>query len=295
MYVIAGATGNIGRRIAGRLLAEGKDVKVIGRDTGRLEPLVNERAVACVGDLGDRGFLSETFSGARAAFLLIPPEYQAENVREFQNRIGETISTALERSSIEYVVNLSSLGAHLPERTGPILGLHDQEQRLNKLEGIHILHLRPTYFMENLFPNIDLIKHQGINGTSLKGDLEFPIIATQDVAEAASRHLLELDFSGKSVRELLGPRDMSMNEMTRILGEAIAKPDLPYVQFAYEDQEKAMTDMGISADMARALTELDKSMNEEYGVVGTARTKENTTPTSFEEFARVFAGAYNAG
>jgi uncharacterized protein YbjT (DUF2867 family) len=293
MYVITGATGNIGRRIAENLLARGEEVKVVGRSAKRLQPLVDKGATACIGSLEDPVFLTGAFSGCKAAFLMIPPDFQAEDFRGYQNRVGESLVNALKDSGLEYVVNLSSLGAHLSEGTGPILGLHDQEERLNRIGRVNIVHLRPTYFMENLLQNINLIKHQGINGSPLKGDAAFPLIATKDIAEVAGEYLLSLDFSGKSVRELLGPKDMTMNEMTRIIGKAIGKPDLPYVQFPYDEAEKAMVQMGISRDMAKRYVELNKSINDGFAIAGTPHTKENTTPTTFEEFAGFFADVYN--
>ena len=174
IYAITGATGNIGRRIAESLLAKGKEVRVIGRNAERLQALVDKGAQPFVGDLEDSQFLTKAFSGAGAAYLMIPPHFQAEDFRAYQNRVGESIAKALKNSSIKYALNLSSLGAHLPERTGPILGLYDQEQRLNQIPGVHMVHLRPTYFMENLFHNLDLIKHQGINGSPLIPNLAIP-------------------------------------------------------------------------------------------------------------------------
>lgn len=128
MYVITGATGNIGKRIAENLLARGEEVNVVGRSAERLQPLVDKGATACVGSVEDTAFLTGAFSGCKAAFLMIPPDYQAEDFRGYQNRVGESIANALKDGGLEYVVNLSSLGAHLSERTGPILGLRDQER-----------------------------------------------------------------------------------------------------------------------------------------------------------------------
>jgi hypothetical protein len=42
---------------------------------------------------------------------------------------------------------LSSYGAHVPQGTGPVTGLHTSEQKLNAIGGLNILHLRAAYFM----------------------------------------------------------------------------------------------------------------------------------------------------
>ncbi len=293
MYVITGATGNTGKRISELLLDEGKNVRVISRNRERLQPLVEKGAEPAVGSLTDEDFLTETFRGATAAYAMIPPDLQVENVREYQNKAGEVIAGALKKAGVKYVVHLSSLGADLTEGTGPIAGLHDQEERLNKLAEVNVLHLRPTFFMENFFNYIPLIKEQGINGSPIEADIPIPVIATTDIAKAAARHLIELDFSGHSVQELLGKEDLSMGRMTKILGNAIGKEDLQYIQFTYEDAEMAIIGMGISKDAARSFIELYRSINQKNLISGANRTEENTTETGFEEFAQVFADIYS--
>ena len=295
MYVITGANGNVGRRLAEILLAEGKRVRVVSRNVDRLQPLAQRGAEVCMGSLQDEAFLAQTFQGARAAYVMIPPNHQAENLRAYQNRVGNVIFNVLKNAGVEYIVNLSSLGAHRPDKTGPVLGLYDQEQRLNWLENANLVHLRPTFFMENLLNNIHLIKTRGINGTPLRGDLALPMVATKDIATVASEYLLELGFKGIVVRELLGQRNITMNEMTQILGKAIGLSNLQYVQLSFEEAESSMIEAGFSRDVAQSLLQLYGSINERIVIVGTERTDENTTETPFEEFAESFAAAYGAG
>jgi uncharacterized protein YbjT (DUF2867 family) len=293
MFVITGANGNLGRKVAETLLAEGAEVRVVSRNAKRLQPLADKGAEAWGGSLQDEAFLTEAFRGAAAVFVMIPPNYGSDNLRAYQNRIGEVIFTALKNTKVSHIINLSGLGAHRPDKTGPILGLYDQEQRLNWLKDVNLVHLRPAFFMENFLDNIPMIKNQGIHGTVLKGDLAIPVIATTDVAKVASNYLLGLDFSGIGVRELLGQRDVSMIEMTRILAKAIGVDKLEYVQFSNEDAKHSMIEAGFSIDVAESLLELYESMNTGDVIVGTPRTEQNTTETSFEEFAEVFARRYH--
>ncbi|MFZ5876084.1 MAG: NmrA family NAD(P)-binding protein [Nitrospirota bacterium] len=294
MYAITGATGNTGKRIAEALLVKGERVRVIGRSAERLKVLAEHGAEPFVASLDDVGAMTRALRGARAAYLMIPPAYGEPDFRGYQNRVGQALAAALSAAGIAHAVNLSSVGAHLATGVGPINGLHDQEERLNRLAGANVLHLRPTFFMENLFFNIGLIKQAGINGTPLRADLAIPMIATQDIAAVATRRLLALDFSGKTTQELLGPRELSMAEATRILGQAIGKPDLPYVQFPYEEAEKAMIGMGLSPDVARAFIEMYQAFNDGIVCPTESRSAVNTTPTSFEEFAKTFAAVYAA-
>jgi len=294
MIVITGATGKTGSAVAEALLAKGQKVRVIGRDAAKLKGFTAKGAEAAVGDLGDRAFLTKTFKGADAVYVLIPPNLGVADFRAYQKQIGETIVAAIKGSGVKYVVHLSSQGAHLPDRTGPIVGLHEQEERLNRLDGVNVLHLRPTYFMENLLMNIDLIKKMNIMGSAVRGNVKFAMIATKDIGVYASERLMKRDFSGKSVRDLLGQRDLSLDEAAAVIGKKLGKPDLKYVAFPYDDAEKGMVSMGLTPDMSRLYIEMSKALNDGLFAVNIPRTKENTTPTSIEEFADVFAKIFGA-
>ncbi len=292
MYVIMGATGNIGSKLANILLDKGEKVKVIGRSAERLKPFVDHGAEAAVGDVSDVEFLTNVFKGANAVFALIPPVYTTNDFRGYYNEIGANIVKSIQESGVKHVLFLSSHGAHLPEKTGPVKGLYDVEQKLNKLDDVNILHLRPTYFMENLLTNIGMIKNMNINGGTIKGDIKFAMIATKDIAPVAADHLLKRDFSGKTVHELLGERDISMDDVTKVFGEKIGKPDLGYVQFSVEDAKKGMMDFGLSDDVSDQMIELERAINDGILAVNEPRTAKNTTGTSIEEFADFFAEVY---
>lgn len=293
-YAITGATGNTGKVIAAKLLIEGHKVRAIGRSSERLAGLVEKGAEPHVGSIEDENFLTEAFKGADAVYAMIPPDFTVERFRPYQNEVGEYLANAIEKAGAKKVVFLSSVGAHLSEKTGPILGLRDVEERLNKLSGVDILHLRPTFFMENLFEGIGTIKNMGVNGSAIKGDVPIAMIATQDIGDYAARRLSNLDFSGQSTQELLGPRDLTMQEATAILGKAIGKDDLQYVEFSYEDTEKAIQGMGFTPDGARTYIDLAKGLNEGIVKGMEERNSENTTPTTLEDMGKFFAMAYNA-
>lgn len=292
MYVIMGATGNIGSKLANILLDKGEKVKVIGRSAERLKPFVDHGAEAAVGDVSDVGFLTNAFKSANAVFALIPPAYTAKDFRGYYNEIGANIVKSIQESGVKHVVFLSSHGAHLSEKTGPVKGLYDVEQQLNHLADVNILHLRPTNFMENLLANIGMIKNMGMNGGGVKGDIKISMIATKDIASVAAEHLLKRDFSRKAVHELLGERDVSMEEVTKVFGKKIGKPDLRYVQFSPEEEKKGLRDFGLSDDASDQLVELSQAMNDSLIAVNIPRTAKNTTGTSIEEFADFFAQVY---
>jgi uncharacterized protein YbjT (DUF2867 family) len=292
MYAITGATGNIGSKVAEALLARGERVRLISRDAARLQRFVERGAEPAVGNLLDVKFLTEAFTGARAVFALIPPNYGARDFRAYQGLVGNAIATAIGNAGVTHVVNLSSQGADLPRGTGPILGLRDQEERLNSLRGVNILHLRPTYFMENLLATIPLIHEKGVAGSAVRGDVRFAMIATRDIAARVVGHLLGLDFAGKSFRDLLGQRDLTLEEAFTVIGRRIGISDLKYVQFGYDDVARAMVESGFSANTAALMVEMARALNGGLFSVNRPRTAENSTPTAIEEFAGLFAAAF---
>jgi len=291
---VTGATGNVGKELALELLARDVKVRAIGRSLERLRALTEKGAEAWVGSMEDEAFLTKALTGAGAAFVMIPPNFAAPDFRAYQRGLVATIGRALEKAGVTHVVSLSSIGADLPAGTGPIAGLYDLEQRLNAIADLNAIHLRAAYFMENNLNSIGLIKGQGLNGSPLRADLALPMIATRDIAAVAAELLAAPTFTGKSARELLGPRDYTPAEVTSVLGRAIGKPDLAYLAFPYPEARKAMVGMGFSEPLADVFLEMQKAMND--GRVGARekRSATNQTPTTLEDFAKTFAAAYNA-
>ena len=290
MYVILGASGNTGSIIADSLLSKGKKVRVVGRDAGRLQSFVRKGAEAFTANVSDAAALTEAFSGALAAYLMLPPITS----REDQERDSDAVAKAAKESGLRYAVHLSSYGAHVPEGTGPVTGLHSSEQKLNAIGGLHVLHLRAAYFMENNLEAIRMIQEMGIFGHALLPDLKLPMMATRDVGNYAAQRLLDLDFSGKQTCELLGERDLSMAEATAIIARGIGKPDLRYVQFPYDQVQQVLEQMGMAPKKAAVYIEMFKAINAGVLAAQEPRSRENTTPTSFEKFVQdVFAPAYH--
>jgi uncharacterized protein YbjT (DUF2867 family) len=293
MYTVLGATGNIGSVITKKLLEKGEKVRVVARSAGRLQQYVHKGAEAFVADCKDAEALTKALTGARAAFLMMPPGMTSPDYPAEQEVESHAIYTAARNSGLQYAVNLSGIGAQAPAGTGPILGLHDSERKLNAVERLNVLHLRPVYFMENHLSAVQMIQMMGIFGGALKPDLKIPMIATRDVGVYAAERLLKLDFSGKQTQELLGERDLNMTEVAAVISRGIGKPDLRYVQFSYEQVEQTMVQMGLSAKTAAYLIEMFQGFNNGIVTGLEPRSAANTTPTSIETFVReVFTPAY---
>lgn len=293
MISVMGATGNTGAQITRQLLAAGETVRVLGRSESRLARLSSE-AEPYVGEPADPAFLTEAFRGADAVYTLIPFDPQWPDFHTEADRMGEAIVAAIREAGIRHVVALSAVGADLPTGTGFITSLHAQEQRLRRLPDAHVLVLRPGLFFESFYPALEQIKEQGIHGDSIAPDVLVPMVATRDVAAVAAAALVARDWSSVTVREVLGPRDLSYAEATSILGGRIGLPDLRYVQYPYAGMADALMHVGFSEDIAQQHVEMTRAINEGRITSRERGSEANPTPTRFEDFAGELASAYEA-
>lgn len=291
MYVLLGSNGNITSRVARTLLASGHRVRVVGRGAASLAALRQAGADIAVGDAADSDFLGRAFAGARAAYLMTPPAYDAPDMLGAHARIGSAIVRALDRSDVERVVNLSSLGAEHPTATGPIVGLHAQERRLDALVGRSLLHLRPAYFMENHLHAIGAIARAGVYPSMERSDVAVPMVDVADIAAVAARELARP--AARGVLQLHAPRHYTFGEAAAILGEAIGRPGLRHVQASASDARPAMIASGMSADAADRMAELSRWLSG-APLESLAVAPVETGPTTLEAFAPRFAAAFRA-
>lgn len=194
---------------------------------------------------------------------------------------------------MQYAVMLSSVGADKPDRTGPVLGLRNLEQKLEQIAGLNALFLRAGYFLENILPQVGVIKSFGNMVGPLKGDLPLPMIAARDVGASAAQALMELNFHGKRAQELLGARDLSYAETAKIVGAGIGRPGLRYRQMPGMLLKPALQRIGMSSSMVNLLLEMSDALNSGYMAPLEGRSIANTTPTTAETFvAEIFMPAY---
>jgi uncharacterized protein YbjT (DUF2867 family) len=293
MYVVTGATGHTGSVIAKTLLARGKKVRAVGRSAERLSSLVSLGAEPFVGDVSDKEAAAKAFSGAEAAYVMIPPDMANPDYSSYQGKVIEAVASALEKWAPAHVVALSSFGADKPDKTGPIAGLHRMEERLKRISGLNVLFLRAGYFMENTLPQTVAIRQMGATAGPLSPGLKIPMIATQDIGSFAADALLRLDFHGYEAQELQGQRDLTMAEATSIIGKALGNQELQYRHLSYEQFRGFLQHMGMSQSIADLFVEMSEAMNSGYVRALEPRSTRNTTPTSYEQFVREeFVPAY---
>jgi uncharacterized protein YbjT (DUF2867 family) len=224
-----------------------------------------------VGNLDDTTFLTAAFRGADGVLALLPgsppnaPDYLAD-----QARMAANLVQAIMASGVERVVALSAQGSGL--RSGSVAALTGMEESLRSIDGLSVVALRSCFHMTNFLRTIRLIKQAGINAGAVHADLPMPMIAARDLAAVAAEHLLAPNFSGYQVRDLLGARQYTHREAISILGAAIGKPDLPYIEWSYEQYRKTLLEMGLSESSAETLVQTWTAVNEGPGSTSPPRT-----------------------
>lgn len=258
-YVVLGSLGHISKPLSEKLIAARNEVTIVSSRPERAEEILLMGAKAAIGSVDDVAFLTRTFKGADAVYTMVPPNFGVRDWKQAISKTGENIATAIKASGVKNVVNLSSVGAHMKDGCGPVSGLHYVEKALNELNGVNVKHLRAGFFYTNFLTNIDMIKNMGIVGGNYGDNASLVLVHPSDIAEFACQELLSLSFKGKSIRYIASD-EKTTTEVAAILGKAIGKPDLSWVNFSDKDTLSGMTQMGLPEEVARNYTEMGSAM-----------------------------------
>lgn len=294
VITVMAASGRTGKRIAHELLDHGFQVRALGRSAAALSDLEARGAALWLGEPADAGFLTAALRDADAAYGLLPYSVADAGYLARQRLQGSALARAVRDSGLPRLAFLTSVGADLDGETGMIRSLHEQEQRLAGLPGCSTLLLRAGAFFENYAGMLPLMREAGIVADALEPERPLPMVGTRDIAATAAAALRARDWSGTTVREVLGPRDLSSVEATRILGEGLGLPHLQYVRLPDAEMEQALMQAGFAPDTAALTVELARCINSGRIRPVDGRHAGNTTPTGLEDYARELAGAARA-
>jgi uncharacterized protein YbjT (DUF2867 family) len=281
-------TGKVGRATTEVLMKSGASVTLLARNPQKVAHFTRLGAKVKQGSLEDEAFVLEATRGADVLFWVTPPQYVATDMRVYQERLGRIAAAAVRAVGIERVVHLSSIGAQHLQRVGPISGLGAIEQTLNQTAA-HVSHLRPTFFMENFFMHLQSIATGRRIAMPLPGSLKMPAIATRDIGQVAAARILDVQWTGRSVLELVGPSLHSLEESVQILGKAIGTP-ISFVTASDEQTKAAMLGMGMSENVADLMLEMYAAFRQNR--VAPEGQPRITTTTLEQWAAEVFRPAY---
>jgi uncharacterized protein YbjT (DUF2867 family) len=291
-FVVTGAAGHISKPLTKILLEKGHDVTIVGRSSKNLEGLVKLGARAAIGDIDDLPFLTQTFEGSDGVYLMVPPLWDSDDIKQQSVRCAENFSSAIRANGVKNAVFLSSYGAHRLEDAGPISGLGLAEIVLNKLEGVNILSLRAGYFYSNLLLSLNLVKTTGNMGNMFTiPDGTFTMVDPEDIARVAAAALDKLNFKGHSYVYVIS--DLSgTDEIASIIGREICTPALKWVKFPAEDFKKVLVSFGFADGAANDYVKMFSTLETGLLFEDIQKTKPKIEGTSIEEFAKIWAEAY---
>lgn len=290
---ITAPTANIGRKLVAELQA-GTDHEIIllARDPKKLTSETARGAKVYPGDLNDSAYVTEATQGVDALFWLIPADFTQGNLRAYHNHIARAGADAVRANQIKHTMLSSSLGAQPRDGTGPVVGLLDAEA-IFKAATPHLTILRPTYFMENYFLQLDTIRESHAVFLAIPADQRMAMIATVDIATTAANVLTALPPSGVRVLELLGPTEYRFDEAAALIGQAIGKP-VKHLQVPPVRMREAIRGLGASDDVTERLVKLEAAIASGLMRPEFPRGAEQTTPTTVAEFAKILAPALAA-
>lgn len=288
---ILGSLGNIGKPLAQKLIASGNQVTVVSSNSDRVEAIEALGAKAAIGSVDDVAFLKNTFAETDAVFALTPPNMGGSNVIANTTDAGKAIAEAIAAAGVKRVVMLSSIGADLPDGTGPIKGLYNIEKIYETLENVSVTFLRAGFFYTNLYANVPMIKGAGIIGSNYAAETVIPFVHPENIATAAAEELIK-STSGKNIRYIISDV-RTPNDVAKVLGLAIDKPELPWVEFTNEQSLGGMKEAGVPEEIAELYTEMGSGLNNGKIQNDFLTNKISVDgKTKLEDFAKEFAANF---
>ncbi len=283
MIVITTPTGQIGRQVLGNVRKTGEPVRVIVRDPASLPGQARERVEVVQGSHGDADVVDRAFEGADAVFWLVPPDPHAVTAEAAYVDFTRPAADAFKRHGVQRVVGISALGRGTPVagRAGLVTASLAMDD-LIAASGVSYRALTMPSFMDNLLGQAESIKNQGVFRLPIDGDRKLPACATRDIAATAARLLTDDSWDGTGHVAVLGPEDLSANDMARIMSEVLGTP-VRYQQIPVEALKSRLTGFGMSDAMAQAMADMMTAKNEGLDN-GEPRTPESTTPSTFRQW-----------
>jgi len=283
MIAITAPTGTIGHQVLENVLHGGAPVRVVARDPSRLPADVRERVEVVKGSHGDVDVINLAFAGVDTVFWLVPPDPKAKSVEAAYVDFTRPACAAFKRHGVQRVIDIGPLGRGLPvaARAGFVTASLAMDDLITST-GVHFRALTMPSFMDNILMQLGPIKTKGMFFSPIDGDRKLPACATRDIAAVAARLLLDTSWSGQGHVAVLGPEDVSFNDMADVMSDVLEKP-VRFQQISQQAYKSRFVELGMSDAMAQGMTDMAAAKNEGLDNAE-PRTPENTTPTSFRQW-----------
>jgi uncharacterized protein YbjT (DUF2867 family) len=295
---LTGSLGHISKPLAKELVQKGHSVTVISSNPEKQKDIETIGAKAAIGTMQDVDFLTATFKGADVVYLmeaLGASSFFDHNLDYMAtiNKIANNYKQAIQQSAVKRVVHLSSIGAHTDKGNGMLVFHYNVENILKQLpDDVSIKFMRPVGFYINMFAFIPTIKTQNAIVQNYGGDEKEPWVSPLDIAAVIAEEM-EKPFHGREIRYIASD-EVSPNEVAKVLGEAIGKPGLKWLQIPDEQMLNGMKAAGMNPEVAKGLVEMNAGrrggvLYEDYN-----RHKPTLGKVKLKDFAKEFADVYNS-
>lgn len=281
MIVVTTPTGTIGSQVLARLLDIGESVRVIARDPSRLPAGAFGHVEIVEGSHGDPDVVQQAFAGADAVFWVVPPDNRCASLEAAYVDFSRPACDALKAQGVGRVVAVSALGRGIATNAGIASALLAMDDLIAGT-GLNYRALALPSFMDNIAWQTEAIKTKGVFFSPISGDRKMPTCATRDIAATAVPQLTDSSWSGVGTIPILGPEDLSFNDMARIMSEVLGRP-IHFQQITFDAFKAALKGRGASDAWAQGM--VDMMAARELGLDNAEpRTPQATTPTTFRQW-----------
>jgi uncharacterized protein YbjT (DUF2867 family) len=281
MIVVTTPTGYIGSQVVQNLLAANEAVRVIARQPDRIAPEVRAKVEIVQGSSDDEGILMRALDGAEGLFLVVPPSFTTNDDKEHYLQFTRPVCRAIVSHRVKRVVSVSGVGRRVGVQAGPVTASFAKDAEIEKT-GVEFRALWCPSFMENMLPAIPSLKQHCMFYNSGRPDVKAPLVATRDIASSGARLLLDRSWTGQGGLAMLGPEDLSFDDMADIMTDVLRRP-IRFQSVPGEVYKVQLMKFGASEAFAQSLVEMhaakDKGLDS-----AEPRTAENTTPTTFRQW-----------
>jgi uncharacterized protein YbjT (DUF2867 family) len=281
MIVITTPTGHVGRHVLGNLLDSGEPVRVIARDPSRLPQAALERVEVVQGSHDDIDVVTEAFTGADCVLWVVPPDRRAENLEGYYLGFTRPACEAIKSRGVKRVVGVSTLGRGVAKNAGQISAALAMDDLIEST-GVRYRALRMPFFMENMLTQVEAIRSQGMFYFANSADRTLLTVATRDIAAAATTLLLDDSWTGQDSVPVVGPDDLSPDDMARVMSEVLERP-VRYQQLADKEYMATLLGYGMSRASAQGLVEMAEAAND--GLYD-AEPRRPPAPTTFRQWCQ---------